>query len=662
MRSPSRFAPAAAVLWLAIAAMRAAGAPPDPVEPTALDDAQKQRDAARAPLAAAMVDAYPNWNGIFTSLVASWSPDGKRILFGSLRDGMPQIYLGDPARPGAAPKAITAGPERALWASFTRNGKGILFTRDTRGDEVHHVWRTGPEGGEAKDLTPEPGLRCDEPELPPKRPDTMIYSASRVTSPESMVFVRRLDGSAPRLVYTNPRPGGVVGTNADGSRVLFVDWRSASDIVLLDVDAVGGRARRLYPPEARTAGVFGAAYSADGRLVYATTDEGSESSVLLALDAVTGKEVARYANASPPGALLEARVAPDGRRIALGVDAGNHGEVRILDARRLTVQRSVKLPLGLVKLGAFRPDGKAFSVLVSSPDRPPDVYAVDAASGAVRGLRADARPGIEALAAIETSIEEVKAFDDLVIPVNLYLPKARGGRRLPTIALFHGGPAASSAVRWNPFARFFLSLGYAVVEPNVRGSTGFGRAYEKADDREKRADWLRDLESVNAWARAQPWCDSERVVVMGGSYGGYTTLMALTRQPGLWRAGVDLFGVADLKAFLRTTDAAIRSIFVEEFGDLDADSGLLEAFSPLRDVDRIVAPLFVYAGQNDPRVPRSESDAIVRALRARGIPVEYMVASNEGHTVDRRETKVEVLARMARFLEDAMKGPPAGAR
>jgi dipeptidyl aminopeptidase/acylaminoacyl peptidase len=131
--------------------------------------------------------------------------------------------------------------------------------------------------------------------------------------------------------------------------------------------------------------------------------------------------------------------------------------------------------------------------------------------------------------------------------------------------------------------------------------------------------------------------------------------MALTRQPTLWGAGVDLYGVADLKQFLRTTDAGIRSAFIAEFGDLDKDGPLLDEFSPMRDRDKIVAPLFVYAGQNDPRVPRSESDAIVRALRERGIPVEYMVAANEGHTVDRRETKIELLTRTARFLEDALK-------
>lgn len=653
--SPCTLALATSVLaFTATAAEPPHAATPPSVEPTVLDAAQRQREAARLPLAASVVDAYPNWNGFFSSLVASWSPDGKRFLFGSLRSGMPQIYLSDPARPGDAPQAITAGPERALWASFTRDGKAILFTRDTKGDELHHIWRTGPRGGVAMDLTPEPGIRRDEPVLPVKRPDVMIYSASRTTSPESLLYVQKLTGGAPRLVYTNPGPGGLLAATSDGARVLFAEWRSVDDVVLLEIDVASRKARRMYPAEGKTAALSGAAYSPDGRLVYLATDEGAESSIILALDAKTGNEVGRYASSSPMGAQLTFAVGPDGKRLAIGVDAGNHGEVRIVDARKLTLERPVRVPLGDVRLGAFRRDSKAFSIIVSLPEKPADVFEVVAATGEVRPLRADARAGIDTLPPIEASIEEVEAFDGLTIPINRYLPKARGEERLRTIVMFHGGPASSYAVRWSPFSRFFLSLGYAVLEPNVRGSTGFGRAYEMADNREKRGDWLKDLETVNAWVKAQSWCDPERVVVWGGSYGGYTTLMALTRQPSLWRAGVDLFGVADLKTFLRTTDAAIRSAFVAEFGDLEKDDALLDAFSPMRDVDAIVAPLFVYAGQNDPRVPRSESDAIVRALRLRGVPVEYMVAVNEGHTVDRRETKVELLTRTARFLEDAM--------
>jgi len=176
-----------------------------------------------------------------------------------------------------------------------------------------------------------------------------------------------------------------------------------------------------------------------------------------------------------------------------------------------------------------------------------------------------------------------------------------------------------------------------------------------ADNREKRANVLKDMETINAWVKAQPWCDANRVIVFGGSYGGYVTLMALTRQPTLWRAGVDLFGVVNLKTFLRSTDQMIRTVFVDEFGDLEKDAALLDEFSPSRDFDKIVAPLFVYAGQNDPRVPRSESDQVVLALRQRNVPVEYMVAPNEGHSIDRRANKIELMTRVVRFLGDNVK-------
>jgi dipeptidyl aminopeptidase/acylaminoacyl peptidase len=395
------------------------------------------------------------------------------------------------------------------------------------------------------------------------------------------------------------------------------------------------------------------AYAADGKRVFATTDDGDRV-VLLALDPATGKELGRYRD-EVSTAQLAVLPSPAGDVIALGVDAGNHGEVRILDARKLTVVRTVKAPLGDVKLGAFRKDGRRFSIMISLPNQPAEVFAVETATGKVSALRREPRPGLAQLPPLDVSVQTARAFDGLQIPINVYLPKRGAQAKLPTIAMFHGGPSSSYAVRWSPFVRFFTALGYAVIEPNVRGSTGFGRAYTLADDREKRADWLRDLATVNTWAKAQPWCDPERVVVFGGSYGGYTTLMALTRQPEAWRAGVDLFGPADLRQFLLTTDAAIRSVFVAEFGDVENDAKLLDEFSPMRDVNRIVRPLFVYAGQNDPRVPRGESDTIVKALRGRKVPVEYMVAANEGHSVDRRETKIELLTRLARFLEDALR-------
>ena len=166
-----------------------------------------------------------------------------------------------------------------------------------------------------------------------------------------------------------------------------------------------------------------------------------------------------------------------------------------------------------------------------------------------------------------------------------------------------------------------------------------------------RLEAFKDIEATGKWAASQRWADPDRVVVFGGSYGGYTVLVGLTRMPSLWRAGVDLFGVADLSTFMSTTSGLIREIFLLEFGDPDKDKAFLDSISPLRDADKIVDPLFVYAGANDPRVPRSESDLIVKALRGRNVPVEYMVANDEGHSLARRENMIEFAARSARFLE-----------
>jgi len=655
--APPPAAPAAATPSPPASAASIAPAAAVSSDPTALTEEQKQRNAARVPLAASMVDAYPNHGGGFSSLVADYSPDGKRIVFGSLRDGAPEMYLGDVDHPADPAKALTTGPERAFSATFTRDGKAILFLRDAGADENFAIWRVNIDGTGLTNLTPGESLHRENVFLPRRKPKTMIYGARGVREPGIRVFSQSVDGGEPKVVYTHPKPGEVMDVTSDGARVLFVEYTSFSETVLSEIDVAQGKAHRLYPAEGKKVALFRAGYSVDGKRVLVATDEGSESSVLLSLDLSSGKEVARYTNDSPKGAYLEMLASPKGDTLALRIDAGNHGEVRVLDAKTLKLRREVKVPLGLVGLGSFQDDGRAFSIMISLPNQPADVFAVDVSNGNVRPLRQDKREGLERLPPVESSIATATAFDGLKIPINVYLPAdhASARKKLPTIISFHGGPQLSSSVRWNPYTRFFVSLGYAVIEPNVRGSMGFGRAYEMADNREKRADWLKDVETTNAWAKAQPWCDADRVVVSGQSYGGYTTLMALTRQPTLWRAGIDLYGVADLNALLRTTAADIRAIFVEEFGDVDKDAALLEEFSPMRDVGKITAPLFVYAGQNDPRVPRPESDSIVRALRTRHVPVEYMVAANEGHSVDRRENKIELYTRIARFLEDNLK-------
>ena len=642
---PATAAPTAAAS--ATAAQAPVAADSNPTERTA---AQKARDDARLPLADAIIGAYSNYD-------ARYSADRKKILFGSRRDGNREYYLADASKPDAAPVAVTHGPERASYAVFSRDGKSIFFTRDTGADENFRIYQVGLDGKNETCLTPGPVLHRENPVEPRHKPGTLVYSQSDVKSPSTQFVVQQV-GKEPQVVYTEQVPSYLNDVTQDGKRALYARWNSASDLVLFELNLGSGKTHRLYPEEGKKAAVHDASYSSDGSRVYVAGDDGASSQLLLALDAKSGAVKQSFTQTTPATASVsQVAASPRGDRLAVSIDAGDHEEAWLFDARTLKPLTKVQTPLGSVSLGPFSEDGAKVTATISEPSAPTDVFSIDVAKGAVEPLRKDARPGLESLAPIDASIETVKAFDGLPIPVIAYLPKGArtSGQKLPVIAEFHGGPSSSSSVAWDQFARFFVAQGYAFLEPNVRGSTGYGRAYEMADDREKRADWLKDLASVNAWAKSQPWADPNRVVVMGGSYGGYTVLMALTRQPTLWRAGVNYVGVANLFTFLKSTDQAIRSGFVNEFGDLDRDTALLNEFSPINKIDQIVAPLFVYQGQNDPRVPRPEADQVVKALRARKVPVEYQVAANEGHSLDHRENRAEFFVRVARFLEDNAK-------
>ncbi|HEY2517908.1 MAG TPA: prolyl oligopeptidase family serine peptidase, partial [Polyangiaceae bacterium] len=457
--------------------------------------------------------------------------------------------------------------------------------------------------------------------------------------------------AAPREFYADDRGGFLQDLSPDGTRALFVRENGDEDDVVFEVEVATGKATRIFPAEAAKAGA-GAVYSAKGDRILVSTQSEGHASELLAFDRATRKLAARYEESALPTASIEdVSVARSGDALALEIDAGNHTELRLLDARSLKPLRPVTAPLGALTLGASSPDGKRFSLTISRPDAPSEIATLDLKTGAITPLRADERPGLASMPALKASIESVTATDGLKVPVNLYLPEQASGK-LPTILLVHGGPSGSSEMRFNPDVRFFTALGYAIVEPNIRGSSGFGVAYQNADNKEKRGDALKDVETIHAWAAAQPWCDPSRTIIMGQSYGGYMTLLALARQPKLWRAGVDLSGMSDLRTMEKLEDQSIRVYDETEFGVLGKEDDLLFEWSPLKHVGDVVAPLFVYQGKNDPITPQNEADQMVKALRQRRVPVEYMLLDDEGHGIVRRANRAVFLARVARFLGD----------
>jgi dipeptidyl aminopeptidase/acylaminoacyl peptidase len=605
-------------------------------------------DPALAAKAGGFVDAFTNVGAIFTR-------DGKRTVFMSNRDGFPQLYVA--GKPDEPAQRLIETKERMAVVLSAPGGKDVVFTMDAGADEQWSLYRVGLDGKNLIELTPGAKLNRDVPVIPDGKPSTMYFTARKRSEAKSTLYAASATAATaePEAIYTDERSAFLLDVSQDGAFAIVEQYPSQSENYLLRVDIATGKAERIFPTGDKKVSITDAKLSRDGKRVFVATDLGEEQTRVLALDAKTGKQLAAHAVTPATAAINRIAVAKQGGLVALSVLAGNHSQVRLLDGKTLASKAEVKMPLGQGFALAFSEDGKRLALQWSTPSTPTDLFAVDVKTGKVEPLRKEDRPSLKGMPAIEATLAEIPAFDGGKIPTNVYLPSGDTAKKRPVIVAYHGGPASTSVIRWNAMTAFFLSLGYAVVEPNVRGSSGFGRKYEEGDNGPARLDAFKDIETSARWVAAQPWADKDRLVVFGGSYGGYTTLIALSRWPEIWRAGVNLFGVVDLKSFMATTSGVIRDIFLLEFGDPDKDAAFLASISPLTDVGKIVDPTFVYAGANDPRVPRSESDLIVKALRARKVPSEYMVADNEGHSLSRKENQVAFLARCARFLEAALK-------
>jgi len=591
----------------------------------------------------------------FTEYSPDFTPDGKRVVFLSNRDGLPQMYIGDLAKPAASPARIVTTSERVGGMQVLKDGKTILFLSDVGADEHWSIYRVGIDGNGLVDLTPGERINRDGPVVPDKKQDTMFFTARKMSEAKSTLYSASTARPGPaKAIYTDELPMYLSAISADGAKALVTQSPSDGENYALVVDVATGKAVRIFP-ETGKATLFALDFSPDGKTIYVGTDNGTEQSTLIAIDGKTKKVLAKHdfvpVGAGVGGTLISRKTG----QIATTLTIGSHSEIRILDGKTLAQKSAVKMPLGAGGAVDWSDDGKRLAVNWSTPSTPTTLFAIDVASGTSTQIRTEPRPTLSGMPEIEARVVDIPAFDGGQIPTNVYVAKGEQTTPHPTLVLFHGGPSSVSMIRWSVVTAFFVSLGYAVVEPNVRGSIGYGRAYEAADNGRARLDAFKDIETSGRWVAKQPWADKDRLVVFGSSYGGYTTLIALSRWPDIWRAGVDLVGIVNLDTFMKTTNGVIRTLFLVEFGDPEKDAAFLAQISPITDVDKIVDPTFVYAGANDPRVPRTESDIIVKALRTRNIASEYMVADNEGHSLARRENQIAFYARCARFLATALR-------
>lgn len=341
-----------------------------------------------------------------------------------------------------------------------------------------------------------------------------------------------------------------------------------------------------------------------------------------------------------------------GRNLLVTANEDGFTTIRLHDPRSGEPRGRSELPGRGVAGGSLSRDGTKFGFSFTSFVEPGDAWVTDLRTGELTRLTTSPCP-VPRETFRDAELHRFSSFDGEQIPCWVVKPEGIEGPP-PVVVNVHGGPESQSRGLFNPLTQYLVARGYAVVSPNVRGSTGYGRRYQSLDDVKKRLDSVRDLESLHAWLPSVG-LDQRRAVLMGGSYGGYMVLAGLAFQPDLWAGGVDVVGISSLVTFLENTSAWRRKFREREYGSLEHDRDFLIEASPITHVDEMEAPLFIIHGRNDPRVPVTEAEQIYEVLKGKGIRTEMFIYDDEGHGLAKLKNRLDAYPKVADFLDEILK-------
>ncbi|MCL6548582.1 MAG: S9 family peptidase, partial [Alicyclobacillus sp.] len=428
-----------------------------------------------------------------------------------------------------------------------------------------------------------------------------------------------------------------------------------SDLFLLDLRS--GQFDLLTPHDGE-ASFAQAQFDALGKGVYLLTDLNSEFHRVAHIDLRT-KQITFLTDDQWDAETLAISPAGDQMAFAHNVDGTSRLTVATIRTEAspelVSLHRIDGLPEGVIADIAWSPNGRELSLTLSAPGHAMEVWTVDVAQMAAYRRTFASISAVPADTFVTPELVHYPSFDGLSIPAFYYRPK-QGTGPYPVVVYVHGGPESQSRNGFNSVVQYFVNRGYAVFVPNVRGSSGYGRTYVHLDDVRKRMDSVADLACCVDWLVEHGQAKRDAIAVMGGSYGGFMVLAAVTHYPELWAAGVDIVGIANLRTFIEHTSPYRRHLREPEYGTIEQDGAFFDEISPIHHVERITAPLMVIHGANDPRVPIGEAEQIVEALRRRNHPVEYLRFEDEGHGVVKLPNRIVAYGQIADFLDRHLTG------
>lgn len=618
---------------------------------------------------------------IKSATAPSFSPDGKRIAYLTNVTGTQQIWLIDAA--GGAPKQLTNFDDNVGFVRWLGNGD-VLFGKAKGGDENTQFFIIKPDGTGQRQLTGDPAVRHNFGAIAPDG-KVIVYSSNKRDRNYFDVYAMDLATGKEDLIYQQNGSNGVVAVGDSGTKVIVSrdgDELSLDNDLYL-VDAKSKEVTHLTPHGG--ASEFGnAAFVADG-IVFAHND-GREYFGLAQMRqknaagddwSAANREVRILDDAKWDVEDIEMPDYPGVMAYAVNRDGFNEIYLRKVETGGkpliTTVASSAeKLPLperGVVGVMRFSKDQTKLAFSFSSPTRNTDIWVYDLPAKRLTQVTNSDRAGIPRESFVAPELIKFKTFDGREEPAWYYRPAGADKVKTdhyrtattyvasiekpkppPVIVSVHGGPEGQERPGFSGLYQYYLSRGYAILAPNVRGSTGYGKTYTHLDDVRNREDSVKDLAAAAEWLK-ENGTDPKKIAVMGGSYGGYMTLAAVTLYPELWAAAVDTVGIASWESFLKNTSGYRRRQREVEYGRLDRDLDFLRSISPLAKADRIKAPLFVIQGRNDPRVPYTEAEQIVKAVKDKGGVVQYKLYDDEGHGISKLKNRLELYPLVADFLD-----------
>ncbi|NNF52670.1 MAG: S9 family peptidase [Gammaproteobacteria bacterium] len=590
-----------------------------------------------------IVDDLNRYQNVRSAGFVDWSEDGESIFVRTRFGDVSQLHRVD--MPGGARRQLTFF-EEPIGSVSRRPGSGeLLFTMDAGGSEFAQIFLFDPDSAETRMLSD--GESRNGAILWKHDGSGFAFQSTRRNGRSNDVWLMdSADPASARLVLESPDGTwwGPVDFDDAGKRLLIVNYVSAADSRMHLLDLESGEMRLLAGGADNPSTNFGIGFDKSGNGFWLITDQAGEFRQLAWQSLEPGAEP-EIVSAEIQWDISEAALSHDRSKIVFDANENGLSRVYLLNTRKKKYSAVAGVPTGLAGSFEFSPDDRKIGMTLNTPKTPSDSFVLTLdrkkrGAGNIERWTYSEVGGLETDSFIEPELISYETFDGKRIPAWLYKPAGNGPH--PVVISIHGGPEGQSRPNFSSTYQMWLQkLGAAVLLPNVRGSSGYGKTFLSLDNGFNREDSVKDIGALLDWIETRDELDSERIAVFGGSYGGYMVLASAVHYSDRLKAAVDIVGISNFVTFLENTQDYRRDLRRVEYGD-ERDPAMrahLQKISPLNNVEKISVPMLIVQGQNDPRVPVTESAQIVRALRNQGQSTWYMNALNEGHGYRKKENR-----------------------